>query len=182
MGPIHRRAVPAGPDTDMSPEEALERLLRSYTRYYDVAREGVEPPFAAEAAFHSHDEQYVLVKSARIAESDSHEYVFFATADTLDAAAAAQLEQTAWDRGLARVRPHLDHRSSDVTLIVAAGTITPEAKQKIKKSKHTKSYKHTLHGWSNYRAIALETSSGDLVFNRLGRDLKKLFRNILEQR
>ncbi len=166
----------------MTPDEVLERLLRSYTRYYDVIRENVEPPFAAEAVFHSHDEQYVLVKSARISESDSHEYVFFATTDALDEAVADRLEQTAWDRGMARVQPHMNHRSSDVTLIVLAGTITPEAKRRIKKSKRTKSYKHSLHGWSNYRAIALETSSGDLAFNRLGRDLKKLFRNILKQR
>ena len=166
----------------MTPDQALERLLPAYGRYYDVLRPPeAEPPFAAEAVFHSHDEQYVLIKSARVSESDSHEYVFFATADELDAETAAELEQTAWDRGMARVQPHMNHRNSDVTLIMLAGHITPEAKLTIKKSKHSKSYKHSLHGWSNYRAIALETSSGDLVPNRLGRDLRKLFRNISEQ-
>lgn len=162
----------------MTPDQALERLLRSYTRYYNVLRgRDVEPPFAAEAVFHSHDEQFVLVKSARISESDSHEYVFFATVDKLDAETAVALEQTAWDRGMARVQPHMNHRNSDVTLIMLAEHITPEAKLAVKKSKRSKSYKHSLHGWSSYRAIALETSSGDLVSNRLGRDLKKLFRN-----
>lgn len=163
----------------MTPDEALERLLRSYTRYYNIIRgESVEPPFAAEAVFHSHDEQYVLVKSARISESNSHEYVFFTTADTLDAAAVAALEETAWERGMTRVQPHMNHRCSDVTLFLLAEHIDPDAKRTVKKSRRTKSYKHTLHGWSSYRAVALETSSGDLVSNRLGRDLKKLFRNI----
>ncbi len=162
----------------MTPNEALERITRSYVRYYNVIREDVEPPFAAEAIFHSHNEQYVLVKSARISESDSHEYVFFATAEQLGAKDVDILEQTAWERGMARVQPHMNHRNSDVTLILLAERIDPDAKLAVKKSHRSKSYKHTLHGWSNYRAIALETSSGDLVYNRLGKDLKKLFRNI----
>ena len=166
----------------MTPTEALDLILRSYIRYYDVIREDVEAPFAAEARFHSHGETYVLVKSARISEADSHEYVYFAVADQLDAEEAAALEQTAWERGLAHVKPHNAHRNSDVTLIILAGTMTPEAKQTVKRSRHSKSYKHSFQGWSSYRAIALETSSGELAYNRLGKDLKKLFRNISNQR
>lgn len=166
----------------MTPTEALDLILRSYVRYYDVIREDVEAPFAAEARFHSHGETYVLVKSARISEADSHEYVYFAAVDELDAEQAAALEQTAWERGLAHVKPHNAHRNSDITLVVLAGQMTAEAKQTVKKSRHSKSYKHSLQGWSSYRAIALETSSGELVYNRLGKDLKKLFRNISNQR
>lgn len=165
----------------MTADKALDLLLRSYARYYDVVRENVDPPFAAEAVFHSHGEQYILVKSARVSESDSHEYVFFATAEELDAQTVSSLEAAAWERGLSRVHPHSSHRNSDVILILLAERITPEAKQAVKRSHHSKSYKHTLHGWSNYRAIALETSSGTLTYNRLGRDLKKLFRNIQNQ-
>lgn len=166
----------------MTPTEALERILRSYVRYYDVIREGVEAPFAAEARFHSHGEQYVLVKSARISEADSHEYVYFAVVDTLDAAGAAALEEAAWERGIAHVKPHSSHRNSDVTLIILAEHMTPEAKAAVRKSHRSKSYKFSLQGWSNYRAVALETSSGTLVHNRLGRTLKKLFRNITNQK
>ena len=166
----------------MTPTEALDLILRSYVRYYDVIREGAEAPFAAEARFHSHGETYVLVKSARISEADSHEYVYFAAEDALDGERAAALEQAAWEKGLAHVKPHNAHRNSDVTLVILAGSMTPEAKLAVKKSRHSKSYKHSLQGWSNYRAIALETSSGELVYNRLGKDLKKLFRNISNQR
>ena len=165
----------------MTAHEALETLLRSYTQYYDVVREGVEPPFAAEALFHSHDEQYVLVRSARISEADSHEYVFFAVLDQLDADGLKTLDETAWSRGMARVKPHKDHRNSDVTLIVLAEHITPQAMAAVKKLRHYQSYRFGFQGWSNYRVIALETSSGSLTCNRLGQSLKKLFRNISNQ-
>ena len=161
----------------MTPAQALETLLKSYRRYYNIVTEGVEAPFAAEAVFHSHDEQYFLVRSAKLAEAEAHEYVFFATADTLDLAATQTLDRTAWERGLSRVMPGPNHRSSDVTLVSLAETIAPEEKRYIEALKRYQSYRFTLHGWSHYRAIALETSTGDLSYNRRGRDLKKLFCN-----
>ena len=162
----------------MTATEALEQLLRSYVQYYDIVQENVEPPFAAEALFHSHDTQYVLLKSAAISEAESHEYVFFATAESLDLAGVIALDETAWSRGTARVQPHKDHRNSDVTLVILAEHIAPEAMAAIKKFRHYQSYRFGFQGWSNYRVIALETSSGILTCNRLGQSLKKLFRNI----
>ena len=165
----------------MTSEEALEKLLRSYVQYYDVIREGAEPPFAAEARFHSHHETYVLVKSARISEADSHEYVYFAAEKQLDAGRLQEPARTAWERGTAYVKPHSAHRNSDVTLIVLAEHMTPEALEGVKKLKYSQSYRFGLQGWSNFRAIALETSSGRLTYNRLGRTLKKLLSNIQNQ-
>ena len=48
----------------LTPGEALERVLRSYQTYYNIKTEAVEPPFAAEAIFGSHNEQYFLIKKA----------------------------------------------------------------------------------------------------------------------
>ena len=162
----------------MTATEALERLLRSYIQYYNVVRDDVEPPFAAEAIFHTHDEQYVLIKRARISEADSSEFVFFATVEDLDEARLTALDEAAWSRGLARVAPHSAHRNSDITLIILAEHIDEAAMAAIKKLRHYKSYRLGLQGWSNYRVIALDTSSGLLSCNRLGRSLKKLLRNI----
>ena len=164
----------------MTANEALDLLLRSYKRYYDIKREDVEPPFAAEAAFHSHGETYVLVKSARISEADSHEYVYFAAEESLSVDRLRELDEAAWERGIAHVKPHSAHRNSDVTLMILAEHIDPEAKAAVKKLKHSKSYRYGLQGWSNFRVVALETSSGTLAYNRLGGDLKKLFRNIIK--
>lgn len=162
----------------MTPTEALEALLKSYQYYYNVTRDGAAAPFAAEAVFHTHDEQYVLVKSAKLSEAESHEYVFFATADTLELSQAQALDEAAWTEGTSRVQPHSSHRSSDIVLVILAESVTPEAAAFIKKLHRYKSYKFSFHGWSHYRVIALETSSMRLTCNRMGQTLKKLFRNI----
>ena len=162
----------------MTSKEALQTLLKSYYRYYNVKEEGVEPPFDAEAEFLAQDVQYFLVKSAKLGESDSHEYIYFAAVDHLTLAQAQMLDETAWSRGMARVEPKPNHRNSDVHLVILAEKIDDDAAQFLKKLRRYESYHHTFWGWSHYRVIALETSTGKLTCNRMGQILTKLFGNI----
>lgn len=163
----------------MSKDEILEKLFRSFQVYYDVKREDVAPPFAAEAEFHTHDEQFFLVRSAVLSEAESREYIYFAKEECLDLETLIRLDQAAWERGTGKVRPHKSHRNTDVALIIVAGQITEEAFRRIPKLRHYQSYHFGFQGWSNYRLVAIEQSSGRAAYNRLGRSLKKLVRNII---
>ena len=162
----------------MTAFDALEHVLPLFQVYYDIKREDVTEPFAAEAAFHSHDEQYFLFKEAKYTECDAHEYVFFAALDRLTLADAQRLDELAWAEGLRRVQPSSIHRSTDIGLILLADTVDPDAAAYIKKLRRSKSYMFLLHGYSNYRARAIETSSGEMSCNRMGQHLRKLFSNI----
>ncbi|MCD7751740.1 MAG: hypothetical protein LUI10_08405 [Lachnospiraceae bacterium] len=155
--------------------EALAKLLRSYEKYYDINRENPVKPFATEAEFSLHDEQYFLVRSARISEADSKEYVYFATEERLDMQTLETLDRKAWEDGIGKVHPHKDHRNSDVILMILADRIDPEAMKQISKLRHYKSYRHGFYGWSHYKLAAIELSTGKTATNRQGRDLKKLF-------
>ena len=162
----------------MTASDALEQVLPLFTRYYDIKRENVTVPFDAEAAFHAHDEQYFLFKSAKYTEADSFEYAFFAARPSLSLSEAQALDEAAWTEGMNRVKPSFTHRSTDVTLVLLADTISPEAFVFLKRLKRSKSYMHMLQGYSNYHVIAIETSTGKMVSNRLGQHLEKLFSNI----
>lgn len=163
----------------MDRQEALEKVLLSFKRYYNINRDNPMPPFAAEADFSLHDEQYFLVKAARIGEADSKEFVYFATPEHLDAKLLQELDSKAWDSGMEKVQPHSSHKNSDVILIILADHIDEETKGLIPGMKHYKSYKFGFHGLSHYRLVATELSTGKSVCNRHGRDLKKLVSNIL---
>ncbi len=158
--------------------EVKERLLRSFQRYYNIQRENVEPPFFAKAEFHSHDEQYFLVKAAKISEQESHEYAYFAYVDLLNETLLSEMDEHAWTEGLSHVDPGPNHRASDVTLIILADHIDGGAAKQISKLNHYKSYRFGLRGYSTYRLVALELSTGRLTHNRHGQNLKKLVGNI----
>lgn len=162
----------------MTAKEALPELLKSFVRYYDVKSENIQPPFAAEAEFHSHEEQFFLIKQAKLGEAESKEFVFFAVSEHLTLDEAKVLDETAWKTGLSRVVPHDGHRSSDVVLIVLADQVDADAAAYLKGLKRYESYKHMLHGWSHYRVIVRDMSTGKLTFNRMGRSLKNVLSKI----
>ncbi|MCR5764063.1 MAG: hypothetical protein K6G00_11850 [Treponema sp.] len=165
----------------MNLQPALKKVIQSFEPYYTVKTEGVDSPFVAEAEFHSHTEKYVLVRAAKIADIDSHEYVFFAEEPLLTEEKALELDSRAWEAGLSRIKPYSGHRNSDVSLIIIADKIEEKVFRQIKRIRHSKSYYLSLWGWSNFRLMAYEVSTGRAVSNRLGTDLKKLVRSYKDQ-
>lgn len=164
----------------MNREQILDKLLLLYTRYYDIEREGVEEPFLAKAGFKSHNEQYFLIKAAKVADIDSNENVYFAYADVLDEETVISLSKAAWEKGLDGVVPEYGHRNTDVILYIIADSIKDEAINPIKKTHYSKSYKFGMYGWSDFRLVAIDASKGKATFNRQGRQLKKLISNIFQ--
>ncbi|MBQ9492466.1 MAG: hypothetical protein IJR54_01860 [Oscillibacter sp.] len=156
----------------MTAGETLEKLLRAYGVYYDVNRNHPAPPFAAEAVFRSHTEQYFLVRRARLAESESNEYVYFALEDVLTAPLLRALDGAAWNAGTARIVPHKDHRNSDVTLLLLASRVEPDAAALIPKLKHYRSYHFGFQGWTHYRLAVVEAETGKVFCNRQARTMR----------
>ena len=145
----------------MNRNEAMEKILNSFTRYYNVKTSDVEQPFYAEAEFHAHG-------------IDSNEYAFFASVDSLDEKRLSELDKTAWERGLSRIKPYYGHRNSDVTLFVLADSVSDGAAKTAKKIRHYKSYYFSIYGWSHYKLAICDCSTGKCTFNRMGRDLRKI--------
>ena len=66
----------------MNNKISYEKILECFKRYYNVSTENIAQPFIARAEFKSHNEQYFLVKAAKVADIDSNESVFFYDADS----------------------------------------------------------------------------------------------------
>ena len=94
-------------------------------------------------------------------------------ADHLDAAGAKALTERTLKAGLAAIRPHKEHMSSFVTLVVLAETIDPEAKRVLKKTRFHKNYRLALHGWMEYHIAAMECSTRTFLSNPAGRGARK---------
>ena len=161
--------------------DALERILKAYGDYYDVERIKPAPPFVAEAVFHSHEEQYFLTRAATIAESESHEYIFFALEKDFNLVKLRDLSKTAWETGLARIQPNGNHRNSDIALIILTDQAAPDVtKQAVRKIRYYKSYRWGFQGWSHFRLVIYNAASGDLICNPHGREIRELVRKNLK--
>ena len=159
----------------MTLTERLEKLLNAYSHHYDIERdvkvEGGE--FPAAAIYYLRDENYLISKKHVLSAVENHEYVYFYLTEHLDAATLQeQIEITKRD-GLSRIKPHKEHMSSMVTLVILADTIDPEAKALIKKTRFRKNYRLALLGWMEYQIAAMEISTNSFLSNPAGKNARK---------
>ena len=161
--------------SDMTKEMILDKLLRAYSHQYDISpaldAEGWHYP--ATATFYMRDENYVITKQAVIYAFEQYEYVYFYTTDHLDGASAKKLLDDTLKTGMTRVKPHKEHKSSYVSLVILADSMDEEAKRLIQKTRFQKNFRLALHGWMEYHIAAMEISTNSFLCNPAGKEAKK---------
>ena len=160
-------------------DTALDRIVESFYRYYDVNLVDPAFPFHVEAVYRGKDMQYMLIERAKVFETENYEYVYFYKTANLTKELFDKLDKAAWEDGMNRVTPHSNHRSSDVTLVIVAESMDPECEAIVKKAKHHISYNFGFQGYSAFRLVVCDLSRGNILSNRRGSDLKKTVSNIL---
>lgn len=160
---------------EMTRQARLEKLLNAYSHHYDIDRDvQVEGgAFPASATYYLRDENYLINRKHVLSAVENHEYVYFYETAHLDAETLRQLIEVSRNAGLAQVKPHKEHMSSMVALVILADTLDPEAKTLIKKTRFHKNYRLALHGWMEYQIAAMEISTNSFLSNPAGRNVKK---------
>jgi hypothetical protein len=160
---------------EMTLQDRLERLLNAYSHYYDIARnvevEGGSYP--ATAFYYLRDENYLLTKKHVLNALENHEYVYFYLTEHLDADTLRHQIELSRQAGMSNIKPHKEHMSSMVTLVILADTIDPEAKTLIKKTRFRKNFRLALHGWMEYHIAAMECSTQSFLSNPAGKEARK---------
>lgn len=160
---------------EKTPQECLEKLLNAYSHNYDITREvqaeGVV--FPAMAHFFLRDEHYLVRRDKQFYATEQHDYTYFYITDHLDASRAKELLDRTLKAGLAEIKPHKEHMSSFVTLVVLADRMDPEAKKLLKKTRFHKNFRLALHGWMEYHIAAMECSTVSFLSNPAGRGARR---------
>jgi len=75
-------------------------------------------------------------------------------------------------QGLSRIHPHLDHKSSFVTAVFVCDHVGKDAASAIAHTRIHKDFWFSLKGWMDFRAAALDLSTGEATVNSAAKDLK----------
>ena len=161
---------------EMTMQERLNKLLNAYSHHYDIARDvTVEGGrFPATAFFYLRDENYLISKKHVLSAVENYEYVYFYLTEHLTAEDLQKQIEVSRNAGMSHIKPHKEHMSSLVTLVVLADTIDPEAKTLIKKTRFRKNYRLALHGWMEYHIAAMEISTNSFLSNPAGKGARKI--------
>ena len=165
-------------------QKKLDKLLNAYSHQYiverDVTVEGGS--FPATATFFLRDENYLISKKHVLSAVENYDYTYFYVTDHLDADTLRQQIDLTMKVGSARVKPHREHMSSFVTLVILADTIDEEAKKLIRKTRFHKYFRLALHGWMEYHITAMECSTNSFLSNPAGKGAKKILEQNLGSR
>ena len=160
---------------EMTKQERLNKLLDAYAYHYDIERDvTVEGgSFPAAATYYLRDENYLITRRHVLNAVENYDYTYFYLTDELDEEILQKQIDLSLRAGLDRVKPHREHMSSFVTLVILADTITPEAKKLLQKTRFRKNFRLALHGWMEYHIAAMEISTHSFLSNPAGKEAKK---------
>lgn len=152
----------------------LTRLLAAHEAWFDVERnfEYAGRTFPGFARFHSHGEQFVLVKRAKLWEVDAHELMFFELADRLDGDMLSRLVSYMTTEAVKMVEAKANHMTTYLSLIVITDAIGDDIARAVRKTKFRKNFKLGLHGWADLRLAVVDLEHASVLTNVAGRELK----------
>lgn len=152
----------------------LKRILAAHEAWFDVHRDYAYAGrvFPGYAEFHEHGEKYVLVKRAKLWEADSHEYLFFATAETLGEDDVQTWVQFMKTDGLAKVQPDKNHMSSGIALVLIVDSCSEGAKRAVRKTHFRKNFALGIRGWADLRIVVADLSARSVYANAAGKQMK----------
>lgn len=166
----------------VSKEVLLSVLKDAYMVYFDeMDVQGNVPFLSASYAFHSSNECYVVSRKVKLWSAETHEFVYIFSVPELTASIYESCRQEAHENGMQNIRPHIDHMSSYITVILICERMNDEAVRLLEKTRIRKNFLFSLHGWMEFRAVAVDLSSGRVVANRAARELKTFMRENLEK-
>lgn len=164
----------------MTRPEAIDKLCKSYSLYFDIERYDDDPrPLAATFFMHTHSEKYVLVKKAKIWEADSNEYVYLFSVPHLTKELFLECRDFAYKDGMEHIEPGPNHMVSYITALFLCDTCDADAVKALKRTYIYKSFKLAFHGWMDFHTGLIELSTGKTAANSSGRSTAQLLKKTL---
>ena len=141
----------------------LDRILKSYEVYYDIEKyESKSLPLVAKCEFHVHNEKYVLSQKAQLWATDANEYVYIFKVDNLNADLFIKCKNFAYENGMKFINPKSGHMYSYITTIFICDSCDKESEKLIKKTKITKNFKFSLHGWMDFHIACIDIGKNSI--------------------
>lgn len=166
-----------------------EVLKDSYGAYYNI----IEPELATEgsteqlpltfrADYFSRAEKYWLSKNIPIWGNEKNEYAYIFSAPEFTKELAERCVSFALEDGLPRVKPHKEHQYTNIQVVLLSDGFNDEVIRAVRKRSFSKSYKHSLYGYSTLLLAAVDLGATKSYTNRAGRDLVKFFKKLFALR
>ena len=158
----------------------LEVIEDSYSAYYNIIKEDLpsDLPIAFRADYYQRGEQYWLMKSIPIWGNETNEFAYVFCSKSFDGEMVDKCIDYALEEGLPRVKPHKEHQYTNIKTIFLADEFSDEAVKKIKKSNFSKSYNHSLWGFTNLIVCGADVDNEKVHANKYANGMPAYFKKL----
>lgn len=165
-------------------EKFLEILRDSYSAYYNVVDTDApaDIPLAFRADYFSRSEKYWLNKKNVIWGNETNEYAYIFSAPEFTKELIEKCTDFALDDGLPRVKPHKEHQYTNVKVVFIADRLDEKEVKPLTKKEFSKSYRFSLHGFTNLLSGAVDLETQRTYTNRAGHSLEPFFNKLFAAR
>ncbi len=181
-------------------EDAVERLLAGYRRYYTITRfdgmaepagEGlreaarVTPPALSEGAtlcavceYYEKAEKYFLFHSNQLWSTHQEEFLFVFSVPHLTKEIFESCRDYAYETGMDMAHIGSGHMYTYISPIFLCDSVDEEARKALVSCKYYKTFKFSFHGWMEYHAGCIDLSTMNFYFNKAGKCMEKGLREL----
>lgn len=158
----------------------IEILKDAFTAYYDIMpkNEETDLPIAFTAQYHSRAERYWLSKSIPIWGNETNEYAYIFSAPAFDTETVDRCVSFALEDALPQIKPHKEHQYSNVKTLFIVDSAEKALIKHVRRLSYSKSYNHSLFGFTNLLTATVDLSTGKAYPNRAGHDLTQFFKKL----
>ncbi len=172
--------VKDGGRMDLTREQVVDKLLKSYRAYYNITTyDETESPLAALCEFYEHSQKYVLSQKAELWSADSEEFIYLFSISHLTLELYEKYKAYSYEDGMKRIHVGPGHMYSFITPIFICDTCDEDAVKALKKSRIYKSFHFSLHGWMDFHVAAVILNDKRIERNPSGRTTAKILKKIL---
>jgi len=158
----------------------MERLLASFKRNYDISLFNDEQrPLKAICDYFEHNEKYILSRKTQIWQANNEEFLFLYCIDDLTEETVRDAFAESLRLGEEKLNIGSGHMCSYITTVIVCDSASDDALKLLKKCRKHKSYRFSLHGWMDYRIVALCLADSKAASNWAGKVVVKNLRNVI---
>jgi len=116
-----------------------------------------------------------ITKNDVIDRCENFEYCYIKRYDTINEEEAAAYGQFLKRTADELIEPGRDHMSTYVTGVIIGNNINDNVKKTVEKYSYSKAFSFYLKGWCDVRLICIDLGNNEVVTNKAGRKVKKVY-------
>lgn len=161
----------------MTQDEYIEKLISKFEINFDIEKDITLIGYTVNvyAKFSNISGRTFITQNDIIDRIETHEHCFIKKLDSISENEILEFGQFLKKAADNMVNPSSDHMSTYITGVIVTNNVDENSRKAVKKYCYNKAFKFYLHGWCDVRYICVDLEKREVITNKAGRRVNKVY-------